>query len=217
MPAKIVQTADGSSSVFIPEFDELYHSVHGAISESAHVFIDTGLKQITKSEINIFEMGYGTGLNFILSFLQSENKKIEYHAIEAYPLDKDIIDQLNYPEQLKLSDEETAIFYNFHQLKGHKKLSDNFSVIKTNCKLIDYKSIILFDLIYFDAFGPDAQPELWSMAVFQNLFDMMNPKGILTTYCAKGDIRRNMQASGFIVERLPGPPGKREMLRASKP
>lgn len=217
MQAKIVQTADGSSSVYIPKFDELYHSVNGAISESAHVFIETGLKQINKPKINIFEMGYGTGLNFILSFLQAKNKNIEYHAIEAYPLDIDIIEQLNYPELLKLSDEETNQFYNFHFTKSSKVITKDFSLTKTICKLSEYSPNVLFDLIYFDAFGPEAQPELWTQNIFEKLFDMMNPKGILTTYCAKGAIRRTMQSSGFKVERLPGPPGKREMLRARKP
>jgi tRNA U34 5-methylaminomethyl-2-thiouridine-forming methyltransferase MnmC len=217
MQRKIIQTADGSSSLYVPELNEHYHSTHGAIQESMHVFINTGFKQISQSNIKIFEMGYGTGLNFLLSYIHAQNKKLEYHCIEAYPLEKELVEQLNYTSELNLKEEDLLAFQAFHRIESTVVLNDHFSVIKSNCILKDYMPPTLFDLIYFDAFSPDIQPELWSVEVFQKMFGMLNPGGILTTYCAKGIVRRAMQSSGFVVERLPGPPGKREILRATKP
>ena len=217
MLRNIIKTNDGSLTLYAPELKEYYHSTYGAVQESMHIFIDTGLKQIEKSNIKIFELGYGTGLNFILTYLHSKNKNIEYHGIEAFPLETDIIEKLNYPEILKLNPEQTTAFYSIHNAEPTSRLSDSFHLLKNYCKLEDYNTNKTFDLIYFDAFAPEVQPELWTKEVFQKMFEMLNPGGILTTYCAKGIVRRTMQECGFSVERLPGPPGgKREILRAKR-
>ena len=216
MQRKIIQTADGSSSLFVPELDEHYHSIHGAIQESMYVFIEAGLKHTQKPSIKIFEMGYGTGLNFILSILHAGSKKIEYHGVEAFPLTFETIQQLNYPEQLKLSSSLKETYLNFHKTIQKTNLSDKLTICKSNCLLKEYNPSTSFDLIYFDAFTPEVQPELWGKEVFQKMYNMLNPDGILTTYCAKGVVRRTMIDCGFQVERLPGPPEKRHILRATK-
>lgn len=217
MERKIIQTADGSSSLFIPELDEHYHSVHGAVQESTHVFIEAGLKYLTKQKINVFEMGYGTGLNFLLTFLNSGEIEVDYHGIEAYPLEQSLVEQLNYSKVLQLDKKGQKAFDEFHNTKSTIEITESFEVFKYNCKLVDFKPACNYDLIYFDAFSPEVQPELWEENVFQKMFDMLNPEGVLTTYCAKGKVRRAMQSCGFDVERLPGPPGKREILRATRP
>ena len=217
MQRKIIQTADGSSSLFVPELNEHYHSMHGAIQESMHVFIEAGLNQIQKPFVKIFEVGYGTGLNFILSVINAGTKILEYHGIEAFPLETETIKQLNYPEQLKLSSLQKKIFLDFH-LDTYKKknLSGKLTVYKSNCLLEEYKPTTKFDLIFFDAFNPNVQPELWKKDVFQKMFNMLKPGGLLTTYCAKGIVRRTMIDCGFMVERLPGPLKKRHIVRAKK-
>ncbi len=216
MERKLITTADGSSSLFVPSLNENYHSIHGARQESMHVFIDAGLKQIKKDSINILEMGYGTGLNFILTYLYSENKNINYHGIEFYPLDLALVKKLNYTEILELSQEQSDLFLDFHLSDKTKIVSERFCVNKYNIPLQEFDSETGFDLIYFDAFAPEVQPELWSVQIFEKLFRLTNPGGILCTYCAKGQVRRNMIAAGYKVERLQGPPGKREMIRATK-
>jgi tRNA U34 5-methylaminomethyl-2-thiouridine-forming methyltransferase MnmC len=213
---EIIQTADGSSSVFIPELNENYHSIHGAVQESMHVFIEAGLNQVKKDTIRIFEMGYGTGLNFLLTFLNTQNKTIYYHGIEAFPLESKVVTQLNFIEELNLSKDQAEVFVRFHSNENAFKIDKTFSVKKQQIKLHDFETNSHFDLIYFDAFAPEVQPGLWTLEVFQQMYKLLNPGGILTTYCAKGQVRRNMQYSGFEVERLPGPKGKREILRATK-
>ncbi len=217
MEVKIIETADGSSSVFVPGLNECYHSVHGAVQESMHVFIEAGLKKLSKNSILIFEMGYGTGLNFLLTYLHRGNKSIEYHAIDAFPLEVGVIKKLNYTQSLQLKPEEMSLFESFHQSDGSVLFHDNFRWQKSKCVLESYEAPVKFDLIYFDAFAPAIQPELWTIEVFEKMFGLLQPGGLLTTYCAKGQVRRNMQAAGFVTERLPGPPGKHEMLRATHP
>lgn len=215
---ELIVTEDGSSSIFIPELDEIYHSSHGAVQESNHVFIKAGLKTLKKEEIAIFEMGFGTGLNALLTLLNATNKTINYHTIEAYPVEQEMVEKLNYIDQLKLDEEQKQSFFTMHQSKYGKqvKLNNNFNFLKEQVKLKDFKTTATFDLIYFDAFAPAIQPDLWTGEVFQQMYSMVNTNGILVTYCAKGQVRRNMQAAGFKVERLPGPPYKREILRATK-
>lgn len=217
MEIKIIETADGSSSVFVPSLNESYHSVHGAVQESVHVFIEAGLNRLSKNTIRIFEMGYGTGLNFLLTYLNRGNKSIEYHAIDAFPLEAEVIKKLNYSQILQLKPEEERLFESFHQSEGVVLFHDLFCWQKSKCVLESYEAPTKFDLIYFDAFAPAIQPELWTTGVFEKMFSMLQPGGLLTTYCAKGQVRRNMQAAGFVTERLPGPPGKHEMLRATHP
>ncbi len=221
IPGELFTTGDGSHSVYAEKFGEPYHSRHGAIQESNHVFIESGLSFINKnkSEINIFEMGYGTGLNGVLTSIYArENKiKVNYQAIEKFPLSEEKIASLNYFELLDIS----QTFYLEHH-KNQEGINKNIhSHFHLELQEGDLNEIELpsthFDLIYFDAFAPAAQPELWTEAVFAKLFRCLKPGGILTTYCAKGIVKRAMKAAGFIVEGIPGPPGKREMTRCLKP
>lgn len=218
---KIEQTADGSHTLFVPFLDEHYHSVNGAIQESKHVFIDAGFSQIKKDRINILEIGFGTGLNALLTSLEAglSAAHINYVALELYPLPEDVISKLNY-SNIMTSLEETCLFEDLHKAEWERQIeiTPYFSLTKhqSDFSKLDISFNEKFDLIYFDAFAPDKQPEMWTQNIFDFLYTYINKEGILTTYCAKGVVRRMMQQSGFKVERIPGPPGKREMLRAIK-
>lgn len=210
-------TADGSCTLYREEIDETYHSTHGAIQESEHVFINAGLKRCTKKEISILELGFGTGLNAYLTYIftnENQNLKIFYTAIEKFPIDHELVMQLNYTK-FKGNDQ---IFNQLHLCEWGKalKISENFFIEKIKTDFTGYNHKKNYDLIYFDAFSPDKQPEMWTEDIFRELYLHSNSGAILTTYCAKGDVRRAMKAAGFNVERLSGPPGKREMLRATK-
>ena len=211
-----VISKDGSSTLFAPHFDEHYHSIHGAIQESLHVFIDAGLRALVKKDIRILEMGLGTGLNAVLTALHKEEREIHYTGIEAFPVADDLLQQLNYP--VELGGEAEAIFQKLHAMawKEVGELLPSFMLEKLHTTLEEFTSDTAYDLVYFDAFAPSAQLELWSLEIFQKMFGLMNSGGVLVTYCAKGDVRRAMIAAGFRVEKIPGPPGKREMLRAWK-
>ena len=206
-------TADGSHTLFLPEINEHYHSINGAIQESKHVYIEAGFKQCRKSEIHVLEMGFGTGLNALLTALEAEKQKIKvlYTGLEKFPLPQEMISQLNYS---KLNQ---PLFQAIHQTEWGKSetINPHFYLEKIQTDFRDFDFPNKYDVIYYDAFAPDKQPEVWSQALFDKIFSAMNPRGILTTYCAKGNIRRIMQHAGFSVERIPGPPGKREMLRGS--
>ncbi|HET8963150.1 MAG TPA: tRNA (5-methylaminomethyl-2-thiouridine)(34)-methyltransferase MnmD [Chitinophagales bacterium] len=214
-------TADGSHTLYHKALDENYHSLHGAITESQHVFIEAGLQQfiLATNTIHILEIGFGTGLNTLLSCLFAEENSIQIHytTLEPSPLDNTLIKSLNYSQQLS-NDRSTNIFNAIHAAPFEKEITitENFILNKQQTTVETFQSSNHFDLVYFDAFGPRVQPEIWSLNNFQKLFQLIKPCGILVTYCAKGEVRRTMQATGFKVERLPGPPGKREMLRALK-
>ena len=214
---EIKTSKDGSHTLYVPELDEHYHSVNGAVNESMHVFIDAGLNQIQKSEVRILEFGFGTGLNALLTAINSKGRAIHYHTLEKYPVENSIIEKLNYSG---LFDEEYAQVYNkLHQVGWEREelVKENFFITKRKC---DFKDIELeneYDLIYFDAFAPDVQPNLWTKEIFAKAYNALVSGGIITTYCAKGVVRRTMQDLGFVMERLPGPIGKREMLRGIKP
>lgn len=217
----IEKTADGSHTLFVSELDEHYHSVNGAIQESTHVFIETGFKHSKEQDIHIFEVGFGTGLNAFLTLLEAKrtNKKVYYTSIEAYPLDKNLIRELNYPQQIAA--DTLPYFYQLHEAEWGKEepITENFFLKKIHADFVHFDFATLIekqDIIYFDAFAPDKQPDMWSQEIFDKLFDVSAEKGILVTYCAKGAVRRMMQQAGYTTERLPGPPGKREMLRATK-
>lgn len=220
MRTKIEITADGSHTIFVPELDEHYHSVNGAVQESMHVFIDSGLTQINKKEICIFEVGFGTGLNAYLTALQVQNTSsiIHYTSIEAYPLPIDVVQKLNYSQQLK--SDSYDLFLKLHEKEWNKetRILPNFYLnkIKADFTSYNYESQNCIDIVYFDAFAPDKQSDMWSQEIFNSVYSIMSLGGVLVTYCAKGVVRRMMQQAGFVVERLPGPPGKREMLRATK-
>lgn len=217
-------TADGSTTLELLGAEEHFHSMHGAIQESEHIYIQNGLakKAEQQTQIRIFEMGFGTGLNALLSALYAKenNVRIDYVAIEAYPLEKALTDQLNYPNQLALSKEKTDLFSDLHACEWEKRhaISPNFTFEKQASKLEDFVfDFPAFDLVFFDAFNPDLQPELWTEAVFKRMYVALNPGALLLTYSAKGKVKRAMKAAGFVVEGIPGPPGKREITRATKP
>ena len=214
-----VLTEDGSSTLYIPELNEHYHSTYGAVQESMHIFIQNGFLQIYSNPVYIFEVGFGTGLNAYLTFLASENesKSVHYTSIEKYPLDDYIVNSLNYTE--KADPEKIKIFKALHEAPWNKDIaiSSLFTLHKMNK---DLKEVELqdsaYDLVYFDAFGPDVQPELWTEKIFRELFISMKNNACLVTYSAKGSVKRALKEAGFTLEKLPGPPGKREMTRATK-
>jgi len=210
-PRNFTTSSDGSLTIWVPELDEHYHSIHGAITESQHVFIDAGLMAIKKEEISILEVGLGTALNARLTLEQKGGKSIHYFALEKFPLNEGEINEieaLGHDTEAKLLKvsigKPTMIDAGFTFELSTEDLR-NFSTDEP-----------LFDLIYFDAFAPSAQPELWSEEVFQAMYDALLPGGALVTYCAKGVVKRTMKSVGFEVEALPGPPRKREMTRAWK-
>lgn len=216
---EIEKTADGSYTLFVPELDEHYHSVKGALTESEHIFINMGLKHSSAPTPRILEIGFGTGLNAFLTSLEAEkdNRSIFYTTIEKYPLDMETIKLLDYPELI--APEESKLFYSIHNAgwNSPQTISGNFTIEKIEGDFTEYRFRNGYDIIYFDAFAPEKQPEMWSQTLFNNLYEVLNDDGILTTYCAKGAVRRMLQEAGFIVERLPGPPGgKREILRGTK-
>ena len=221
MKRKIITTADGSKTIYIEEWNEQYHSVHGAIQEAKHVFKKHGLYEIIQNELNeisILEIGFGTGLNAYITCLEAEKLKvdIDYVGVEAFPVLPYEISELNYAELL--SKEKDSVFKKFHEVSWEEKhrLKSYFSLTKRKQFFKDIQDINQYNLIYFDAFAPKVQPELWTEHIFKIMFKALKSKGILVTYSAKGSVRRAMQAVGFTVERLEGPLGKREMLRGTK-
>ncbi len=219
MERKIIKTSDGSTTIQIVEWNEQYHSMHGAIQEAYHVFIKSGLSLFEKQSVNILEIGFGTGLNAIITSIESEkrNLKINYVGVEAYPVAEEEILQLNYLEQLNAIDYKDQ-FDKMHLSEWEKpcEISKTFDLTKQQKFFTAIKDENEYDLIYFDAFGARVQPELWTEAIFLIMYNALKENGVLVTYAAKGSVRRAMQTVGFSVERLPGPPGKREMLRATK-
>ena len=220
MQRQIIVTADGSHTVQLKDRNITYHSHHGAVQESKHVFIEAGFLHREKQlpgTLRLFEMGFGTGLNALLTLTEAEklNKPIVYSAVENYPLTASETGSLNYNEVVPGSKE---VFERLHQAEWNKKISITpfFTLNKINADLLAYTFEEPVDLIYYDAFAPTAQPELWTLEVFQKLYALLAPGGVLVTYCSKGDVRRAMMAAGFLVEKLPGPKGKREMVRASR-
>ena len=222
MKRKIVKTGDGSVTIHLPDWNEQYHSKHGAIQEARHVFLKMGLEKLLEvqhQQIAILEIGFGTGLNALLTALEAENRnlKIDYTGVEAYPVEAEEIQQLNYPEQT--SEPGAAdIFKRMHNSAWEtaEMISPFFDLTKQQKRFTEITDSELYDLIYFDAFGARVQPELWTEELFGIMYKALKKNGILVTYAAKGSVRRAMIACGFLVEKLPGPPGKREMLRAVK-
>ena len=222
MKREILITSDGSTTIHLPDWDEQYHSKHGAIQEAYHVFIKSGLDKILENNTNkvsILEIGFGTGLNAFITFLEGDKKniKIDYVGMEAYPVLADEIEKLNYVSELK-SAAYQAVFDAMHETSWEEKqtISEAFQLTKKKQFFADITDENAFNLIYFDAFGAKNQPELWTEEIFQKMYNALKADGILVTYSAKGSVRRAMQTVGFLVERLDGPPGKREMFRARK-
>ena len=220
---QIIKTGDGSTTIHLPDWNEQYHSKHGAINEARHVFIQNGfdyiLQQRSYNPLKILEIGFGTGLNAFITYLEAEKRRqnVHYTGVEAYPLKKNEIELLNYPEELSVK-EKQEFFIQMHtsDWESEEKISSVFNLIKRQQFFDEIKDEKRFDLVYFDAFGARVQPELWTVEIFKKMFTAIKDNGVLVTYAAKGSVRRAMQQVGFTVERLPGPPGKREMLRALK-
>lgn len=219
MKREIQITADGSSTIHLPDWNENYHSTHGAIQEAKHVFLKQGLEPLSASEINILEIGFGTGLNCFVTFLEAKKNKvlINYVGIEAYPVTEEEYLQLNYVTELKAI-EKQEVFHKMHTCSWEEKhaISPDFRLTKRKQFFKDIEDQNCFNLIYFDAFGAEYQPELWTVAIFKKMYEALKLNGVLVTYSAKGSVRRAMLEVGFTVEKLVGPPGKREMLRATK-
>ena len=222
MKRSIITTSDGSKTIQIEGWNEQYHSIHGALQEAKHVYINAGLKtflerQPKQNALTLLEIGFGTGLNALLTALESLNisQEICYHGIEAYPVEAEELQALGYDT---LIGSDPSIFQNIHNCSWHEnhKILPHFSIVKRQAFFSDIDEANAFDVIYFDAFGPRVQPDLWIESIFKKMYEALRPNGLLVTYCAKGSVRRCMQAVGFEVERLLGPPGKREMLRAIK-
>ena len=214
---KLILTEDGSTSIENTLLNETYHSVHGAIQESSHVFIQCGLQPLIKENITlrIFEMGFGTGLNAFLTLKEIPSSvKIEYVSIEKYPLDEEQMKALNYAERIgSNADWEKIAQAAFGQ---KTKVAENFTIEKFHADFLEFTLNETFDLIYYDAFGPSAQPDLWSEAAMEKCSALLGSGGVLVTYCAQGQFRRNLKANGFLIEKLAGPPGKREITRGIK-
>ncbi len=219
MKREIIITDDGSTTIRIPEWDENYHSTHGAIQEAKHVFIKNGLNLFQKQDsISILEIGFGTGLNAFITFLETLNKeKVNYVGVEAYPISTEEIAQMNYVTELQATQYQ-AVFDKMHSCdwESQQNITDNFILTKRKQFFQDIDDKEQYDLIYFDAFGFPLQPELWSEAIFKKMYDALLPKGTLVTYACRSSIKNAMLSVGFSIEKLPGAPGKREMLRATK-
>lgn len=218
MKTEIITTNDGSTTIFIPEWNESYHSKHGAIQEAYHVFIKNGLDLFT-SNCSVLEIGFGTGLNSFITLLEAEKRKIHvnYVGVEAYPISSENALKMNYVQELKAENFQT-IFQNIHQSNWEEKniLSNLFSLTKRKQFFQDINDEEAFDLIYFDAFGFRVQPELWDETIFNKMYAALKQNGVLVTYACRTSIKNAMLNAGFKVEKLPGAPGKREMLRATK-
>ncbi|MES2487043.1 MAG: tRNA (5-methylaminomethyl-2-thiouridine)(34)-methyltransferase MnmD [Bacteroidota bacterium] len=219
MKREIITTKDGSVTIFMPELNETYHSKFGAIQEARHVFIQNGLDLTEGKPVSILEIGFGTGLNAFITFLESQknNQHIHYTGVEAYPVPQEESVQLNYVTQLQ-AEQHTGVFAAMHSSNWGKdvNLADNFVLNKRRQRFEDINDSEKFDLIYFDAFGYPTQPELWSEDIFKKMYSALKPNGILVTYACRTVIKKAMIAAGFTTKKLPGPPGKREMLRAYK-
>lgn len=213
---EIQTTADGSSTIYLPDMDEHYHSVNGAIVESRHIYIRNGLYACPKKEISVLEVGFGTGLNAIQTLMACEEKDmyVRYTSYEKYPLPEEITGKLRFD----LDEGHLAMFRQIHQVEWgtHHAITPQFSLRKVEADLTIEEISGEYDVVYFDAFAPDKQPDLWNEVLFRSIYEHLNQGGVFVTYCAKGAVRRALQSVGFTTFRLPGPPGKREILQAEK-
>jgi len=215
----ILITEDGSNTLFNKTIGEHYHSTFGAIQESEHVFIQSGLDLFkdVKSQINIFEVGFGTGLNALLTYAWAEKNKVPifYQSVELYPVSTEQAKKLNYPELLSI---DQSVFLKMHQTDEEKVLLSEYFALQKNLVSLQESRLPenIFDLVFFDAFSPDAQPEMWTEDIFRKIALSMKREGVLTTYSTKGIVKRALKSAGFEIEKLPGPPGKREILRGRK-
>lgn len=217
MKRKLITTNDGSHSLFVQEINECYHSRHGSIIEAEHVFIKNGLLAENKKKFQILEVGFGTGLNALLTLQKARQKniKINYYGIELYPVEKNNYTKLNFSE---LIGENKNTLLKIHEVKWEEKseINNSFFLTKHKTSLEEYTSKLKFDIIYFDAFSPNTQPELWTKSIFIKMYNILKDDGFLVTYCAKGSFRRTLKSIGFNVISLDGPLGKRQMTKANR-
>lgn len=221
MAIEIIESGDGSHTLYVPELDETYHSRHGAVAESEHVFIESGLsfyaQKNTKQPIRILEVGMGTGLNVLLTIKKAQelHLQIEFVTLEKYPLDIALTEKLNYPE-LNKHDAHRTYFSEIHRCAWgeQNEIAPNFKLTKIQQGLSEFTTSG-FDVIYYDAFAPTKQPELWTLETLQHVASLCSPETVFVTYCSKGQVRRDLISVGFEMEKIPGPPGKREMLRGT--
>lgn len=218
MKREIIHTQDGSTTIHLPEWNESYHSKHGAIQEAYHVFIKSGFSLFEGKPVSILEIGFGTGLNAFITFLESKksHQDITYVGVEAYPVALEEALQMNYAAEIAV--DEHQIFAAMHQTNWEEtsSISSHFKLTKRKQFFQNIEDTDAFDLIYFDAFGFRVQPELWSDTIFMKMFNALKTNGVLVTYACRTSIKNAMISAGFSVEKLPGAPGKREMLRATK-
>lgn len=226
MKRQFVHTEDGTTTLYVPALNEHYHSIHGAIQESLHIFIRAGIEFYLQthstgfplSELNILEAGFGTGLNAYLSLLYAEKQKIrlQYHSLEKYPLTFEEIQQLNYKAQVPAKNPDLFDRLHTSPWETENLISPFFRLHKYQKDFREISFESRFDIVFFDAFNPDIQPYLWTEEVFRNFHKALKPGGILVTYCVKGSVKQALRNLGFMLKKLPGPPGKREILRAQK-
>lgn len=216
----LLRTADGSFTLRHEAVGETYHSTHGAVNESMHVFIKAGLAAVDRPVVRVLEVGLGTGLNLLLTWIRCLEGKcsVEYTALEPYPLASEVLEQLAHCEDLAWPGLHAPFLQMMAAPEGvQQRMQGGLSFTRSAMPVVKYEAENAYDVVYFDAFSPQHQPEMWTTEVFSKVFRALVPGGILVTYCAQGEARRNMQAAGFHVERLEGPPGKRHMVRATKP
>jgi len=216
---KVIFTKDGSKTLHMPEHNEQYHSIHGAINEAEHVFIKNGLRECEQDKLTIFEMGFGTALNAFMTYLESKktSQNVRYYTIENNPLPLKLVESLEYPDILNARNEE-SIFSLLHTSEWNAltTITPTFELFKISDDIQKLTLDDKVDLVYYDAFGPRVQADLWTEKIFSIISAVMKPESILVTYCAKGEVKRILKRLGFVVETLTGPPGKREMVRAKK-
>jgi len=214
----LITSKDGTHTIFDKEIDEHYHSVFGAYTESQQVFITNGLNSSGRNPLNVLEIGFGTGLNAFLAMIegQKNNRIIFYEAIELYPLVPELTRNLNYAELIAPS--FASLFFEMHNCKWNEQIAitKSFNLKKIPGDALEMELTNIYDVVFFDAFSPDKQPEMWDGRLFEKVYKAMNTGGVLTTYCAKGIVKRALKEKGFKVEVLPGPPGKRHVIRAVK-
>lgn len=219
MKREIIITSDGSTSIHLPEWEESYHSKHGAIQEAQHVFIKNGLSLCKGQSVSVLEIGFGTGLNAFITFLESQknNQNINYVGVEGFPISPEEVLQMNYVDQLNANQFESEFkIMHTSDWEENVTISDTFRLTKRKQLFNDINDKNQFDIIYFDAFGYRVQPELWSVKIFTKMFEALKKDGVLVTYACRGPIKNAMKEAGFKIEKLAGPPGKREMLRGWK-
>ena len=214
---KLNDTLDGSHTLFSTTYNATYHSVNGAIQESMHVYIQEGLLHHQKSKLTILEVGFGTGLNTWLTLHYGKTKIIHYDALEPIPISSDIVQDLNYTKKLPELNAESFFKLHHSSWDTNHHIRNSFSFKKYQESIQNFETCTRYDIVYFDAFGPSSQPELWTSQIAKKLFNYLNPEGFLVTFCAQGEFKRILKNCGFYVESPAGPPGKREMTRAIKP